>query len=417
MEDDIENYDWTQGGGDPTYFGGGDTSWIDNFNWNAALDNLDFSNLDLSSVIGPNFSTDFFNDVIPNINSYVTDYFNPIDTSWLSTTTPATNYLTDGVSMPGQGLQGPSTSLYQTESEPEPTFLGEGLKEPETPGMTYLGGGQGLVAEIPTQYDENGEPIPGTGGYITQMGFIPYDATPALGDPRSFINDPKNLGRAVFTTDGIKLPDGTTIKVDPSTGKTTVTPGSGKGGGGGGSTKPTTQQQLKQFVDARRISMQRPDIPELERFTPGRGTLFNPLAGAGEIPMARIDIGSIGNIFPSESVLDRLSGQMPIRVAEGGSIEGHNPEFYSEGGHRYVRGDGDGTSDSVPAMLARGEYVIPADVVSSLGNGDNEAGAEIMDEFLQVVRQHKRDAEPGDLPEDSKGPLSYLAEAQENLRD
>jgi hypothetical protein len=68
-------------------------------------------------------------------------------------------------------------------------------------------------------------------------------------------------------------------------------------------------------------------------------------------------------------------------------------------------------------MLARGEYVIPADVVSSLGNGDNEAGAEIMDEFLQVVREHKRDAEPGDLPEDSKGPLSYLAEAQENLRD
>jgi len=104
--------------------------------------------------------------------------------------------------------------------------------------------------------------------------------------------------------------------------------------------------------------------------------------------------------------------------AEGGSIPGHNPEFFSEGGmnNRYVKGDGDGTSDSVPAMLASGEFVIPADVVSGLGNGDNDAGAHVLDEFMKAIRSHKRAADPSELPEDSKGPLAYLQEALTKAR-
>jgi hypothetical protein len=107
-------------------------------------------------------------------------------------------------------------------------------------------------------------------------------------------------------------------------------------------------------------------------------------------------------------------------AAEGGQIE-HNPQFFSEGGlgtldNRYVRGEGDGTSDSVPAMLASGEFVIPADVVSGLGNGDNDAGAAVLDEFMKAIRAHKRAADPSELPEDSKGPLAYLQEAMEKVR-
>jgi hypothetical protein len=103
--------------------------------------------------------------------------------------------------------------------------------------------------------------------------------------------------------------------------------------------------------------------------------------------------------------------------AEGGAIEGHNPEFYSEGGlssmdNRYVQGEGDGTSDSVPAMLANGEYVISADIVSALGNGSNESGAGILDKFMQSIRSHKTSNGDKGLPEDSKGPLAYLLDAQ-----
>jgi hypothetical protein len=103
--------------------------------------------------------------------------------------------------------------------------------------------------------------------------------------------------------------------------------------------------------------------------------------------------------------------------AEGGEVE-HNPEFFSEGGlqNRYVKGDGDGTSDSVPAMLANGEFVIPADVVSDLGNGSNDSGAQLLDEFLSVIRKHKRQADAKDLPPDSKGPLGYLLEAKRKTK-
>ena len=105
-----------------------------------------------------------------------------------------------------------------------------------------------------------------------------------------------------------------------------------------------------------------------------------------------------------------------IEYAKEGGLIDHKPEFYSEGGtsvlaNRYVRGRGDGTSDSVPAMLASGEFVIPADVVSGLGNGDNDAGARTLNKFMEVIRTHKRSAPPNELPEDSKGPLAYLQEA------
>jgi hypothetical protein len=97
---------------------------------------------------------------------------------------------------------------------------------------------------------------------------------------------------------------------------------------------------------------------------------------------------------------------------------GHVPEFYSEGGlkNRYVKGAGDGTSDDVPAMLANGEFVIPADVVSGLGNGSNDSGAKVLDEFLQTVRAHKQMHDAKNLPPDSKGALAYLAEAHKKVR-
>jgi hypothetical protein len=110
-----------------------------------------------------------------------------------------------------------------------------------------------------------------------------------------------------------------------------------------------------------------------------------------------------------------------VQQAKHGGLIDHKPEFYSEGGasymaNRYVKGDGDGTSDSVPAMLASGEFVIPADVVSNLGNGDNDAGAGVLDEFMEVIRAHKRSAPSNKLPEDSKGPLAYLEEALTKAR-
>ena len=106
--------------------------------------------------------------------------------------------------------------------------------------------------------------------------------------------------------------------------------------------------------------------------------------------------------------------------ADGGLIEGHNPSFFSEGGlgsieNRHVKGEGDGTSDSIEAMLADGEFVIPADVVSDLGNGSNEAGASVLDQFLKSIREHKQ-SNGVKLPPDSKGPLAYLTDAKRKAK-
>ena len=66
---------------------------------------------------------------------------------------------------------------------------------------------------------------------------------------------------------------------------------------------------------------------------------------------------------------------------------------YAKGG--YLDGQGDGMSDSIPATiegkqparLADGEFVIPADVVSHLGNGSTKAGSKRLYAMLDKVRQ------------------------------
>jgi hypothetical protein len=66
---------------------------------------------------------------------------------------------------------------------------------------------------------------------------------------------------------------------------------------------------------------------------------------------------------------------------------------YSDGGH-LLKGPGDGMSDSIPAQigakqparLADGEFVIPADVVSHLGNGSTEAGAKHLYAMMDKIR-------------------------------
>ena len=79
------------------------------------------------------------------------------------------------------------------------------------------------------------------------------------------------------------------------------------------------------------------------------------------------------------------------RMASGGisSLGG-----YSDGG-RMLKGPGDGMSDDIPATiankqparLANDEFVVPADVVSHLGNGSSDAGAKQLYKMMDRVRQ------------------------------
>jgi hypothetical protein len=94
-------------------------------------------------------------------------------------------------------------------------------------------------------------------------------------------------------------------------------------------------------------------------------------------------------------------GLMPKRMAlgglgslAGGGQAGYNLGGYSDGG-RLLRGPGDGVSDSIPATiggrqparLADGEFVIPARIVSELGNGSTEAGARKLYAMMDRVQK------------------------------
>jgi chemotaxis protein histidine kinase CheA len=68
---------------------------------------------------------------------------------------------------------------------------------------------------------------------------------------------------------------------------------------------------------------------------------------------------------------------------------------YSDGG-RLLRGPGDGVSDSIPATIGRkqqparladGEFVVPARIVSELGNGSTEAGAKKLYAMMDRVQR------------------------------
>lgn len=79
-------------------------------------------------------------------------------------------------------------------------------------------------------------------------------------------------------------------------------------------------------------------------------------------------------------------------AAEGGLMG------YARGGKamppRYLRGQTDGMADKIPsnidgvqpAKLSHGEFVIPADVVSHLGNGNSDAGAKVLYKMMDRVR-------------------------------
>jgi hypothetical protein len=90
------------------------------------------------------------------------------------------------------------------------------------------------------------------------------------------------------------------------------------------------------------------------------------------------DFESAGNA--NGGLMGYANGGMMPRYALGGlgALGG-----YSDGG-RLLKGPGDGVSDSIPATIGRkkhparladGEFVVPARIVSELGNGSTEAGA------------------------------------------
>jgi hypothetical protein len=97
--------------------------------------------------------------------------------------------------------------------------------------------------------------------------------------------------------------------------------------------------------------------------------------------------------------IDTYDVPEPYKAATGGVVAFNQGGLgtlggYSDGG-RLLRGPGDGVSDNIPAMigdrqparLADGEFVVPARIVSEIGNGSTEAGARKLYAMMDRVQR------------------------------
>ena len=120
-----------------------------------------------------------------------------------------------------------------------------------------------------------------------------------------------------------------------------------------------------------------------------RGGLATPLMAAGGTTGTRYGRYAAGGM---PSPLMAAGGKMRVDFRRGDA----------------VTGPGDGQSDDIPAMLADGEFVFPADVVAALGNGSTKAGSDKLYDMMHSIRAHVRSAKPKDLPPEIKSPLDFL---------
>lgn len=137
-----------------------------------------------------------------------------------------------------------------------------------------------------------------------------------------------------------------------------------------------TAAQIRQAKLNKRASMQLPSGGIMQRPTPmGSINLRAPGAKADQ------------SQYSQDSENAAQGGIMQARSTLGGYAAGGNP--------RLLKGPGDGMSDNIPATiagkqparLADGEFVVPADVVSHLGNGSTDAGAKKLHEMMTNVRK------------------------------
>jgi hypothetical protein len=179
-----------------------------------------------------------------------------------------------------------------------------------------------------------------------------------------------------------------------------------------------TPQQTQQTQQA-----QQPQQPEQSYFSYGTANdidaILNPLKG-------------MGTTFTPYSLEAKEGGLASVLMAQGGTT-GTRHGRYAAGGLNTVEhsgkmrvdfrkgdavtGPGDGQSDDIPAMLADGEFVFPADVVAALGNGSTKAGSDKLYDMMHSIRSYHRSAKPEDLPPPAKkSPLDYLKDTKQKAR-
>jgi hypothetical protein len=137
-------------------------------------------------------------------------------------------------------------------------------------------------------------------------------------------------------------------------------------------------------------------------------TAINPQGGM--YPQGMIDKTQYALPTQRPTSMEVLDAGAQRMYAAGGEVQRYNLGGYSDGG-RLLKGPGDGVSDDIPAVignrqparLADGEFVIPARIVSEIGNGSTDAGAKRLYAMMDKIQAgRKKTVGKGNVAKDSK---------------
>jgi hypothetical protein len=257
-------------------------------------------------------------------------------------------------------------------------------------------------SNYPTDVFEEGftpseaNPVSGPENVPFEDGFIPSEANPVSGPTPSLT--PAQIAEKIGEW-ALKNP-GAVLTGVGMLGGALENPDDGSASGGAGTpgwNGPVTDYAVGRTYTAAPAGYRPGFSPEHQYVD----YMFMPTSG----PNAGQPVGGSPGTTPPNPGQD-IPPPPPPRFAQGGIASLMN----GKGG--VTKGPGDGTSDSIPASidgqqeaaLSTDEFVVPADVVSDLGNGSSEAGAQVLYAMMDRVRQARhgttqqpRDIDPGKL--------------------
>ena len=288
--------------------------------------------------------------------------------------------------------------------------IGAGIGLSGMPGlMAAEGTGALTTAELMAGAGGSFVPTAGTGASFTVPGALASTA-PTVGGITALDAGTKaaisSAAAPTYTT--AALPSGIT-SVAPVTSSTmlpgaaSLTAGTGGAGVVGGTAGMTTGQKLAAVTLASRA---------LSSGGGGGGGTYTPTATTTTTQAPPPSIASstynpaftMPNMFamnqtaPGTYYQPQTFSYNTRRAAQGGMMHAQGGVAdlggYAAGG-KLLKGPGDGMSDDIvaniagkqPARLADGEFVVPADVVSHLGNGSTDAGAKHLYKMMDRIRQ------------------------------
>ena len=279
-----------------------------------------------------------------------------------------------------------------------------------------LTGGTGMPIEVP-----------GFSGGLSAGAYESYDPLPLGYDTREQVAAdnvdlypggvlPESGYMTVYNPDGtVEYVPQTPVNVATTTG--TTSGGAGATSGGIGATAGTTAGAAN-VAEPGSIPGYQPkeDIKQPVALSP-----------LGYLPASYLSTGKYEqpNVVDYSQIIPKLASILGQRgYKTGGSVsdgseyvsgpEGKLYEKHYERGFA-VGGPGTGQSDDIPTMLSDGEFVIPADVVSHLGDGSSKAGAEALYKMMEEIRKRDRSTPADKLPPKAKSPLEYMRLARKKL--